>query len=133
MKKQCYADENLLRNLEQYHLDVIEGNVSDSGVKEACVWHDVLEFSVLDQVGVDIMHDLLEGVCKYDLSFLLLYYIQDLKLFSLQVLNERLLCFDYGPVKTVNPAFLHIENQKKKKYYKTFCIRNDVAYPLTDI
>lgn len=66
MKKQCYADENLLRNLEQYHLDVIEGNVSDSGVKEACVWHDVLGFSVLDQIGVDIMHDLLEGVCKYD-------------------------------------------------------------------
>ncbi|CAI6369501.1 unnamed protein product [Macrosiphum euphorbiae] len=113
MKKQCYADENLLRNLEQYHLDVIEGNVSDSGVKEACVWHDVLGFSVLDQVGVDIMHDLLEGVCKYDLSFLLLYYIQDLKLFSLQVLNERLLCFDYGPDKGSKPCILHIEHLKK--------------------
>jgi len=25
MRKQCYADENLLRNLEQYHLDVIKG------------------------------------------------------------------------------------------------------------
>jgi len=99
MKKQCYADENLLRNLEQYHLDVIEGNVCNSGVKEVCVWHDVLGFNVLDQVGVNIMHDLLKGVCKYDLSFLLLYYIQDLKLFYLQVLNYRLLCFDYGPDK----------------------------------
>ncbi|KAE9543677.1 hypothetical protein AGLY_002073, partial [Aphis glycines] len=129
MKKQCYADDNLLRNLEQYHLDVIEGNVSDSGVKEACVWYDVLSFSVLDQVGVDIMHDLLEGVCKYDLSFLLLYYIQDLKLFSLQVLNERLLCFDYGPDKGSKPCILHIEHLKKK-YSKTFCIKNDVAYTI---
>lgn len=59
------------------------------------------------------MHDLLEGVCKYDLSFLLLYYIQDLKLFSLQVLNEKLLCFDYGPGKCSKPCILHTEHLKK--------------------
>jgi len=87
--------------------------ITNSGVKEACVWYDVLGFNVLDQVGVDIMHDLLEGVCKYDLSFLLLYYIQDLKLFSLQVLNERLLCFDYGPDKGSKPSILHSEHLKK--------------------
>lgn len=107
----------------------IKGDVSNSGVKEACVWHDVLGFNVLDQVGVDIMHDLLEGVCKYDLCFLLLYYTHDLKLFSLQNFNERLLCFDYGPDEGNKPSILHIEHLKKK-YYKTFCIRNDVTYSL---
>lgn len=62
--------------------------MSNSGIKEACVWHDVLGFNVLDQVGVDIMHDLLEGVCKYDLSFLILNYVQDLKLFSYKFLMK---------------------------------------------
>lgn len=37
IKKQCYADTSLLRNLEQYHLDVVENNISNSGIKEACV------------------------------------------------------------------------------------------------
>lgn len=113
MRRQCYADESLTRNVEQYHLDVIEGDVSNSGIKEICVWHDVLGFNVLDNVGVDIMHDLLEGVCKYDLSFLLLYYVQDLKFFSLQVLNERIICFDYGPDKGSKPSILFIEHLKK--------------------
>ncbi|KAF0706641.1 SAM domain-containing protein, partial [Aphis craccivora] len=100
IKKQCYADTSLLRNLEQYHLDVVENNISNSGIKEACV-------------GVDIMHDLLEGVCKYDMSFLLLYYTQHLQLFSLQTFNERLVCFNYGPDKRNKPSVLHIEHIQK--------------------
>jgi len=68
---------------------------------------------VLNQVGVDIMHDLLEGVCKYDMSFLLLYYTQHLQLFSLQTFNERLVCFNYGPDKRNKPSVLHIEHIQK--------------------
>ncbi|CAI6367798.1 unnamed protein product [Macrosiphum euphorbiae] len=67
LRKQCYADDNLLRTVEQYNIDVNEGDVSNSGVKEKCVWHDVIGFNVLDQVGVDIMHDILEGVGKQQL------------------------------------------------------------------
>lgn len=59
--------------------------------------YGVSGFNVLEQVGVDIMHDILEGVEKYDLAFLISYYVQNLKLFSLQVLNERITCFDFGP------------------------------------
>lgn len=69
MRKQCYVNKHLLRSWEQYNLDVIENDVSKSGIKEACIWHDEQSFRVLDQVGVDIMHDLLEGVCKYDMAF----------------------------------------------------------------
>lgn len=69
MKKQCYVDESLIRRVEKYNLGVSEGNVSKSGISKSCVWHDVQGFNVLDQTGVDIMHDFLEGVCKYDLSF----------------------------------------------------------------
>jgi len=104
LRKQCYADDNLLRTVEQYNIDVNEGDVSNSGVKEKCVWHDVIGFNVLDQVGVDIMHDILEGVGKYDLAFLISYYVHDLKVFSLQILNERIVCFDYGPDKGNKPS-----------------------------
>jgi len=113
MKKQCYADESLMRTVEQYNIDVLEGDISNTGISESCVWHDVQGFQVLDQTGVDIMHDFLEGVCKYDLSFLISYYVLELKMFSLQVLNERILYFDFGPDKGSKPSVLSMEHIKK--------------------
>ncbi|KAE9542466.1 hypothetical protein AGLY_003327 [Aphis glycines] len=110
MRKQCYVDVTLQRSWEQYNLDVSEGDITRSGIKEACVWHDVKHFRVLDQVGVDIMHDLLEGVCKYDMAFLIFYYVNDLKLFSLEVLNDRIVNFNYEPDNGNKPSVLNIEN-----------------------
>lgn len=113
LKTQCYADESLSRSVEQYNIDVLEGDISNSGISESCVWHDVRGFQVLDQTGVDIMHDFLEGVCKYDLSFLISYYVLELKMFSLQVLNERILFFDFGPDKGSKPSVLNMDHIKK--------------------
>ncbi|CAI6359118.1 unnamed protein product [Macrosiphum euphorbiae] len=112
MRKQCYVDMTLQRSWEQYTSDVSEGDVTRIGIKEACVWHDVKSFKVLYQVGVDIMHDLLEGVCKYDMSFLIFYYDNDLKLF-LEVINDRMVNFDYGPDKGSKPSVSNIENIRK--------------------
>jgi len=35
--------------------------MSSTGIKEKCVWLDVNNFSLFDQVGVDVMHDMFEG------------------------------------------------------------------------
>lgn len=32
MKKQCYADESLLRTVEQYNINVLEGDISNTGI-----------------------------------------------------------------------------------------------------
>lgn len=114
IQNQSSVDNNLIRTVEQYNLDVNEGDVSSSGIKETCIWHKVLGFNVLEQVGMDIMHDILEGVGKYDLAFLISYYVKDLKIFTLQVLNEIIVCFDYGPDKGSKPCVLHIEHLRKK-------------------
>jgi len=37
MRKQCYADMTLQRSWEQYTSDVSEGDVTRSGIKEACI------------------------------------------------------------------------------------------------
>jgi len=87
MRKQCYVDETLIRLVDDYNFDLIENNVSSSGISGIYVWNDVRGFKIFDHVGVDMMHDLLEGVMKYDLSFLISYYVLELKLFSLEVLN----------------------------------------------
>ncbi|XP_008189972.1 uncharacterized protein LOC103311913 [Acyrthosiphon pisum] len=77
---QCYEDQSLLRHTEQYYAQLLQNDVSATGVKEEYV-----------------MHDMLEGCSKYIMSFILKYYIKELKLFTLQVLYDRLFCFDYGP------------------------------------
>lgn len=71
--------------------------MSATGIKEKCVWLDINDFILFDQIGVDMIHDMLEGCGKYVMSFILVYYIKDLKLFSLDVLNNRIACFDYEP------------------------------------
>lgn len=113
MIKQCYVDEQLIRKVDDYNFDVIENNVSNSGIKELCVWNDVKGFKVLDQIGVDLMHDLLEGVIKYDLSFLISYCVLELNLFTMEVLNSRMINFDYGPDKGSKPSLLNINHIRK--------------------
>ncbi|XP_050058270.1 uncharacterized protein LOC126550517 [Aphis gossypii] len=110
MRKQCYVDETLIRQVDDYNFDLIENNVSSSGVSGICVWNDVRGFKIFDHVGVDMMHDLLEGVMKYDLSFLISYYVLELKLFSLEVLNNRIISFDYGPDKGSKPSVLNMDH-----------------------
>ncbi|CAH0721225.1 unnamed protein product, partial [Brenthis ino] len=111
------CDHELYRTMEQYLTDLDIRDVTTTGIKEECVWHDVDGFSVIDNVGVDIMHDLLEGVCKYDLSFLLHTYIFELKLFTIETLNNRLISFGYGPDRDNQPPCVlpdHIRKQAIK-------------------
>ena len=49
------------------------------------------------------MHDILEGVAKYDLS-LILYHLISKEYFSLEQLNYRIINFEYGPTVTNKPA-----------------------------
>lgn len=108
LKVQCYEDESLLRNNSNYEYDLSLGDVSLTGIKDRCVWLDVKNFNLWDQVGVDVMHDILEGVAKYILSFMIMEYTQK-KLFSLKVLNEIILAFDYGPDNKNKPCTLEKE------------------------
>lgn len=117
MKEQCYEDENLYRNADQYEIHLAENNSSNTGIKEKCVWLAVKGFSLFEQVGVDVMHDILEGTAKYVMSFLIAKYVTDLKYFSIQLLNDKISSFDYGPDTSSKPCILnmaHIANGNVK-------------------
>lgn len=117
LKFQCYEDESLLKSIDQYYMHLEVNNLSATGIKEKCVWLDVKSFNLFDQVGVDLMHDILEGCAKYIMGFILSYYIKDLTLFSLQVLNDRLFAFDFGPEKNkpcaITMDHINVENVKQ--------------------
>jgi len=65
MQSELYEMANLLRTDDIYAKDLQLGNASLTGVKEECPWLEVHQFSMFEQLGVDVLHDLNEGVLKY--------------------------------------------------------------------
>lgn len=108
--------ENQLRTPESYKYDVVLNDISATGIKEECVWHILPDFHLTENFAVDIMHDLFEGVCIYDLSNLLHVLIYDLNLFSLDCLNNRLKSFNFGDEKSKPPLILLQNGKIKIKY-----------------
>lgn len=72
-------ENSTLRNREKYNLDVKENNCQQTGIAEECIWNNVLDFHVTENFCVDIMHDLLEGVCNYNMGLILSKLITDTK------------------------------------------------------
>lgn len=111
-KSQMQSDikeyENSLRNIENYITDVIINNEKLTGIKENCVFNEIDSFHVTYNFYFDIMHDLFEGVCKYDLTKILVNYIETSKYFTLDILNYRKQMFDYGETEigNISPPFV---------------------------
>lgn len=64
-------DPTLLRTKANYKKDVLKGNSSESGIKESCIFHQVDGFYLTEDISADVMHDLLQGVCIYDLQVII--------------------------------------------------------------
>ena len=107
--------ESMMRTEENYN----SGGFLDpqsTGVQEASVWNEIDFFHVVENFFVDIMHDLLEGVCRYDLGHLLYYFIVEEEMFLVDDLNARLKTFDYAKNGFTNePPLLTLEHIKSRK------------------
>jgi len=110
LKDMCYEERSIFRNSVDYEKDLELDNVSQTGIKESCVWLNVDDFSLFNHVGVDLMHDFFEGCVKYVMAFLLSCYINDLRMFSLTVLNDRMFGFDYGPDNSSKPVAISADH-----------------------
>lgn len=105
-----------MRDKENYNFDVIENNVKKTGIKVKCIWNDVFDFHVTENFCVDIMHDLFEGVCNYDMGHILHELILIKKLFTLEALNFKLKYFKY-PDNNNKPPLITVL-QLEGKYIK---------------
>ena len=92
---QLFEITDKLSTPEMYVHDVPLENYSITGIKEECCFNEILSFHVLQYVYCDIMHDLLEGVCRYAMLNLLKYLILSKQYFSLESLNLRIEAFQY--------------------------------------
>ncbi|KAG8180985.1 hypothetical protein JTE90_024733 [Oedothorax gibbosus] len=64
MFTKCDDKSLLLRNKENYNLAIEQASLYETGINEPCVWNSIPNFHATENLGVDIMHDMMEGTSK---------------------------------------------------------------------
>lgn len=123
MRGDCKEHENKFRNKKNYEDDVKivpeTLRIKKSGVKEDSIFNSLPNFHVTENFSFDIMHDLLEGVCHYDISKSLLYFIEK-KFFTLDTFNYRMQLFNYQELHIGNrPSSINIKDLEAKHFKMT--------------
>ncbi|XP_064625579.1 uncharacterized protein LOC135486591 [Lineus longissimus] len=88
-------DDSLIRTVETYDRDIAVDDVSRTGVKRMCPLNDLVGYHVTDNHVFDIMHDILEGVGLIEVKLVLKAIITE-GVLTLDVINDRIVSFDYG-------------------------------------
>lgn len=116
IKRMTIENKDLLRTLDDYTTNINQP-LSETGIKEKCVWNEVAGFDVTRNVVVDIMHDMFEGVCNYTISRILNEFIAVDKFFTLDTLNFRVQIFGYVNYEISNkPPLITCELLKNYKF-----------------
>lgn len=92
---------NLLRNIQNYNDDIVANDFSITGIKENCVFNQINSFHSTSNYSIDVMHDIFEGVCHYNMCHIIQKLIEK-NYFDLNKLNERKLSFNYGEIEIGN-------------------------------
>lgn len=107
----------LLRNRENYNNGILLNDLSKTGIRTESIFNQIKNFHVTENLFVDAMHDLLEGVVHEGLSRFLLHSI-DQKYFTLEQFNNWRSYFDYDSNALRNMGrticIEHLKNHKFK-------------------
>jgi hypothetical protein len=118
-------EESDLRSVENYEIQLSIDNTRMTGLTERCVFNKLKSYHVISSPSVDIMHDLQEGVCHYIVCRILLQFINEDKYFSLDLLNQLILIFEYGPIQLNKPNLITMHMITKNK------LKNSAAEMMT--
>lgn len=91
-QKQTRENVNMIRTVENY---MNHSATNLFGIKENCVFNIIPSFHVTMNISIDLMHDLLEGICRYDVGKILNDLIYKNKMFTLQIFHERIRFFNH--------------------------------------
>lgn len=116
-KSMIIEDPDKIRTAQSYADDLTKNDFQTTGIREECAFNQLHSFNVVSCPSVDIMHDLFEGVCHFQLTKIILYFI-DKNYFTLDDLNNRKSLYDYGVYeidnKSVDIKLAHLKNNKLK-------------------
>lgn len=103
----------LKRTVENYENDVLLNDPKSTGVKNNCIFNLLKSFHSSVNLTNDIMHGLLLGTCRYDLALLFIKLIEN-RVITLEIINSKIKCFDYGPNEKDKPVEISSKQLKNK-------------------
>lgn len=87
LKTLTTENKKKLRTIKNY---TKHSAVKNFGIKEKCIFNVIPNYHVIKNFTLDPMHDILEGICRSDMSKILNNLINKHKFFTLEILNDRL-------------------------------------------
>ena len=105
-------DETQIRTVDQYNNDSRTKSVAECGIRFPSPLNVLKYFHAAENYAQDIMHDLLEGICKYDMKLILSHVIK-LPGMSLLHVNGLIENFSYGKHDITNKPVSLTENALK--------------------
>lgn len=92
LQNQISEESEILRTRLNYAADCA---TNAHGIQEECIFNTISSFHVIENICFDVMHDIYEGICRYEIAKILHNLIYTEKLLSLDILNDRIRFFDY--------------------------------------
>lgn len=122
-----YEDGTLLRNIDNYTEDVDKDDFSSTGINKDSVLNQIKLFHVTSNFSVDIMHDIFEGICHYNMCHLIIYFTEKVQIFSLETLNFRKQNFSYCELEQKNLS-PQIEKHHLHKFHLKMSARQMMCF-----
>lgn len=92
-----------LRTPAQHEKDQHNSDTTSTGIFNLCVFDDLLNFHCTQNFVCDLMHDIYEGVAKYDIALILEKFIKDKSIdLDLKKINHLKQNFCYGNIEIGN-------------------------------
>jgi len=117
-QKLCVENILCMRNHINYSDDVAKMDFSETGINKNSILNSIKSFHVTENYCVDVMHDVFEGICHYNMCHIIKYYVYTAQIFSLDILNKRKTNFNYGPIEVGNISPEISENHLNKCHLK---------------
>lgn len=94
----CNVSKNELKSQVKENVDMIRTvnnyEINSDGIQENCIFNTIPSFHVTNNFSVDPMHDIFEGICRYDIGKILNTLINKKNFFTLNVFYERIRFFN---------------------------------------
>lgn len=117
IKKMVKEDPTKPRTVDNYATELAKNDFTTTGIREECVFNKIPSFHIITCPSADIMHDVFEGVCNFQMSKIILHFIENNN-FTLDDLNNRKSLFDFGTYqignKSVDIKQPHLKSGKLK-------------------
>lgn len=113
----CEENIDTLRNKTNYDNDLQLQDFTKTGINKRSIFNSIMTFHAVENFSVDIMHDIFEGICHYNMSHIILHYIEN-NVFTLEMLNNRKQLFNYGSSEVGNLSGVIKSDHLKKKHLK---------------